>query len=59
MDIPVEKIVQFEGEFLEYMDTHHKELGQEIVQKKVISDELSDKIESAIEEFKKIFLAEV
>jgi F-type H+-transporting ATPase subunit alpha len=57
MDVPVEKIVEFESEFLDYMDTHHKEIGQEIVDKKVISDELSEKIGKAIEEFKKIFLA--
>jgi proton translocating ATP synthase, F1 alpha subunit len=59
MDVPVEKIVEFENAFIEYMDTHHKEIGQEIVEKKALSDDLSKKLGDAIEEYKKIFLAEV
>ena len=59
MDVPVEKIVQFENAFIEYMDTHHKEIGQEILEKKALSDDLSKKLADAIEEYKKIFLAEV
>ncbi|WPC42093.1 F0F1 ATP synthase subunit alpha [Clostridium sp. JS66] len=59
MDIEVESIKKFEKEFLEYMNTHHKEIGEEIITKKVLSDELKEKLSSAIEEFKKIFLAEV
>lgn len=58
MDIPVEKIREFETEFFEYMDTHHKEIGKEIVEKQVLSDDLSGRLSNAIEEFKKIFLAE-
>ncbi|MTK11997.1 MAG: F0F1 ATP synthase subunit alpha [Clostridiaceae bacterium] len=59
MDVPVDKIGQFEKGFMEYMDTHYKEIGQEIIEKKVLSDELSKKLSDAIEEYKKIFLAEV
>ena len=40
------------------MGTHHNERGKEIREKKIISDELSEKLGNAIEEFKKIFLAE-
>lgn len=58
MDIPVDKISEFEEEFLDYMDIHHREMGEEIREKQVISDELSDKLRNAIEEFKKIFLIE-
>lgn len=58
MDIPVESIGKFENEFFEYMDTHHREIGKEIVEKKVLSDELKQKINAAIDEFKKVFLAE-
>lgn len=58
MDIPVDKISEFEEEFLNYMDIHHREMGEEIREKQVISDELSDKLRNAIEEFKKIFLIE-
>ncbi len=58
MDIPVQKITEFEKEFLDYMETQHNEIGKEIVEKKIISEELSVKLGNAIEEFKKIFLAE-
>jgi len=59
LDVPVEKIGEFENKFIEYMDTHHKEIGQEIVEKKALSEQLSKKLGNAIEEYKKIFLAEV
>lgn len=59
LDVPVEKIGEFESAFIEYMDTHHKEIGQEIVEKKALSDDLSKRLSAAIEEYKKIFLAEV
>lgn len=59
LDVPVEKIGEFESAFIEYMDTHHKEIGQEIVEKKALSDDLSKRLSDAIEEYKKIFLAEV
>ncbi|MCT8975809.1 F0F1 ATP synthase subunit alpha [Clostridium sp. CX1] len=59
MDIPVDKIGEFEKKFLEHMDTHHKEIGQEISEKKTLSDDLSKRLGDAIEEYKKIFLAEV
>lgn len=58
MDVPVEKISEFQVEFFDYMNTQHKEIGDEIREKKAISDELSDKLGNAIEEFKKIFLIE-
>jgi len=59
LDVPVEKIGEFESAFIEYMDTHHKEIGQEIIEKKALSDDLSKRLSDAIEEYKKIFLAEV
>lgn len=59
LDVPVDKIGTFEKGFIEFMDTHHREIGQEIVDKKVISDDLGKKLGDAIEEYKKIFLAEV
>jgi F-type H+/Na+-transporting ATPase subunit alpha len=58
MDIPVESIGRFEDEFFAYMDIHHREIGKEIVDKKILSDELKQKIDAAIDEFKKVFLAE-
>ncbi|MGG5462832.1 F0F1 ATP synthase subunit alpha [Clostridium sp. B9] len=56
LDIPVQDIKRFEKEFLEYMDTHHREIGKDIIEKKVLNDEIKSALESAIVEFKKIFL---
>ncbi|OFI01401.1 ATP synthase subunit alpha [Clostridium acetireducens DSM 10703] len=58
MDIPVNKIRKFEKEFLEYINVHNKDIIDEIRDRKVLDDELKTKIDKAIEEFKKAFLAE-
>lgn len=55
-DIKVEDIRKFEKDFLEYMDTQHREVGKEILEKKVLTDELKASLEKGITEFKKIFL---
>ncbi|WP_027632606.1 F0F1 ATP synthase subunit alpha [Clostridium hydrogeniformans] len=57
MDIPVTRIRKFEREFLEYMDTHHRELGKSIVEIGSLTDELKSKLDESIAEFKKIFEA--
>ena len=58
MDIPVHHIKRFEKEFLEYMDTHHREVGKAIADNKVLDDKTKQQLIEAIEEYKKIFLAE-
>ncbi|MNI36325.1 ATP synthase subunit alpha [compost metagenome] len=55
-DIKVSDIKKFEAEFLEFMDTHHREIGKAIIEQKVLSDEIKTGLESAIFEFKKMFL---
>ncbi|MEG1003596.1 F0F1 ATP synthase subunit alpha [Clostridium sp.] len=55
-DIKVEDIRKFEKEFLEYMDTQYREVGRKIIEKKVLDDEIKSSLETAIIEFKKIFL---
>ena len=55
-DIKVQDIRKFEEEFLEYMDTHHRDVLKEIIDKKQLSDELKQNIEKCIVEFKKEFL---
>jgi len=55
-DIKVSDIKKFEAEFLEFMDTHHREVGKAIIEQKVLSDEIKTGLESAIFEFKKMFL---
>lgn len=57
MEIPVAKMNAFEKDFLEFMDTHHRDIGRDILEKKKLDDELKEKLNSAIDEFKKIFLA--
>ena len=57
-DIEVEKIRKFEKAFLEYMDIHHSQVGNSIIEKKDLTDEIKKNLTEAIEEFKKVFLAE-
>ncbi|MBL4938247.1 F0F1 ATP synthase subunit alpha [Clostridium sp. YIM B02515] len=58
MDIEVSKIKAFEKGLLEYMDTHHKEIGQMIIDKKELTDEIKKALSEAINEYKKDFKAE-
>lgn len=53
MDVPVNKIKKFEKEFLDYMDTHHRDIGKQILEEKQLSDEIKKKLNASIEEFKK------
>lgn len=55
-DIKVNDIRRFEEEFLEYMDTHHREVGKAILEQKVLTDEIKASLEESLVEFKKIFL---
>ncbi|SFB23834.1 F0F1 ATP synthase subunit alpha [Clostridium frigidicarnis] len=57
MDISVYNIRRFEKEFLEYMDTHHRDIGKEIIDGGKLTDELKSKLDEAIAEFKKLFAA--
>ncbi|MEG1148803.1 MAG: F0F1 ATP synthase subunit alpha, partial [Niameybacter sp.] len=57
-DIPVDKIKAFEKEFLEYMYTHYRDIPNLIKDRKALDSEITERLDVAIEEFKKIFLAE-
>ncbi len=57
-DIKVTDIKKFEKEFLEYIDTHYRDLAKEILTEKILTDEIKKKLEVVIVEFKKIFLQE-
>ena len=57
-DIKVSDIKKFEKEFLEYMDTHYREVEKTIITGKTLTDEVKTMLEKAIVEFKKIFLQE-
>ena len=55
-DIPLNRIAEFETRFLEYMEDKQKKILPQIKKEKRLSDEVSDKLKKAVEEFKKIFL---
>ncbi|WP_291562681.1 MULTISPECIES: F0F1 ATP synthase subunit alpha [unclassified Clostridium] len=59
MDIPVSKIKDFERDFLEFMSTHYKEVGELILKRKELDKEIEDKLVAAIEEFKSEFSLEL
>ena len=56
IDIPVEKILDFEKALFEYVDTKYPEMPEAIRTEKVISDETEAKLVKAIEECKADFL---
>lgn len=51
-DIPVKELKKFQMDMLEYFDQKHPEIKAEILEKKVLSDELGEKILEAAKEFK-------
>ncbi len=51
-DVPLEKVLEFENEFLIYVNKFHKDIIDEIAGKKDISDALEIKIKKAIDKFK-------
>lgn len=55
-DIKVNDIRKFEKEFLEFMNTHHREIGKAILEEKVLTDKIKNSLEEALVEFKQIFL---
>lgn len=56
-DIKVSDIEQFEKDFFEFVDTHHREIAREIKIEKTLTQEIKEKLDNAISEFKKHFLA--
>jgi F-type H+-transporting ATPase subunit alpha len=54
-DIPVGTVRRFEREFLDYMNTHQKDVGRQIIEIGELNDEINKKLNTAIEEFKRTF----
>lgn len=54
-DIPVNQVVNFQRDFLKFMNSNHPEIGQTIVEKQKLDDDLEASINSAIEEFKSTY----
>ncbi len=55
-DIPVDKIKQFEYEFLRFMDTSHPEIGKKIKQTRDLDSETEEELKKAIKEFRELFV---
>ena len=51
-DIPVEKVVDFQKDFLAFMHTQHPEVAQKIIEQKKFDDALETELKNAIMEFK-------
>ena len=54
-EYPVAAIRRFEKEFYKFMDERYPDILRDIKEKKEIDDDLKDRIERAIKEFKEIF----
>jgi F-type H+-transporting ATPase subunit alpha len=54
-DIPIDKVRQFEADFLKIMGTLHPEVGDAITKSKDLSEETEKKLKDSIEDFKKGF----
>ena len=57
LDIDVDKILDFEKGFFEYLDTKYPEVPSSIRDEQVISDATEEILKKAIEEYKKEFMA--
>ena len=57
-DIAVVDVRKFEKGFLEYLETHHRDVLKSILDEKVLTDEIKTKLEEAIVSYKKVFLQE-
>jgi F-type H+-transporting ATPase subunit alpha len=56
-ELPVDKVQQFEKEFLQMLDLKHKALLSTIAEKKDLSDEITKQIQSITKEFMSTFKA--
>ncbi len=56
--LPVGVLGRFEKELLEYMELSHSDILNEIAEKKIISDELKEKLNKAMESFVQSFKVE-
>jgi F-type H+-transporting ATPase subunit alpha len=52
VDIPVDKVVDFQDSFLKFMHSQHPEVGQHISEKQKFDDDLTKELSDAIKEFK-------
>jgi F-type H+-transporting ATPase subunit alpha len=51
-EVALDKVARWEADFYRFMQSGHADIGQEIARKKAISDELIERLQKALEEFK-------
>lgn len=56
-DIPTDTVRKFEREFIEYMNSHHRDVVDMIKKKRELDDEIKKALECSIDEFKKSFVS--
>ncbi|KYH34911.1 ATP synthase subunit alpha [Clostridium tepidiprofundi DSM 19306] len=56
MDIPVKKIREFKNELFVYVDDHYRDVEETLIKEKKLSDDMKNKINDIIKEFKEEFL---
>lgn len=54
-DVEVDRIKEFEAQFLDFMHNSYPQVGDKIIQDQKLTDEIKDELTKAIEEFKKSF----
>ncbi|MCF6465052.1 F0F1 ATP synthase subunit alpha [Clostridium sp. Cult2] len=54
-DVPLDRVAQFEKDFITYVNNNYPEIIETIGETKDLTDETTEKIQEAIEEFKKSF----
>jgi F-type H+/Na+-transporting ATPase subunit alpha len=54
-DAPVEAVAEYEKQMLEYVESKHADILADIKEKNDISDETSDKLKKALDDFKGVF----
>jgi len=52
---PVEAVGEYESQMLEFMESRHSDILNDIKEKKDITDETEEKLKKALDEFKEIF----
>jgi F-type H+-transporting ATPase subunit alpha len=54
-DLPVDNLRRFEEEYLNFIDSNYAEIKEEIVESGKLSDDLRDKLDEVVAEFKDMF----
>jgi len=55
-DIEITKVKKFESDLFAFIESKHPDIEKELTEKKVISDDLKERLMSVVTEFKKDFI---